>query len=108
MPRNMGTVPTVHQVLTGYRTHAEGNTNTTHLTLGVLTHKSPGVGEVGKPITASSIQRVFQSTEGSALVYFKKKEKERENKREEKKKKSIEKKRRKEKKKRERSEQGGE
>ena len=36
----------------------EGNTNTTHLTLGVPTHKSPSVGDVGKQTTASSIQRV--------------------------------------------------
>ena len=83
----MGTVPTVHQVFTGYRTHAEGNTNTTHLTLGVPTHKSPSVGEVGKQITASSIQRVSQSTEGSALVYLKKGKKKREKKREKEKKK---------------------
>ena len=86
MPRNMETVPTVHQVFTGYRTHAEGNTNTTHLTLGVATHKSPSVGEVGKQITATSIQRVSQSTEGSALVYLKK-ERKRERKKREKEKK---------------------
>ena len=94
----MGTVPTVHKVFTSYRTHAEGNTNTTHLTLGVPTHKSPSVGEVGKQITASSIQRVSQSTEGSALVYLKKGKKKRERKREKKKKKRIEKKEKKEKK----------
>ena len=38
--------------------YSEGNTNTTHLTLGVPTHKSPSVGEVGEQITASSIQGV--------------------------------------------------
>ena len=38
--------------------YSEGNTNTTHLTLGVPTHKSPSVGEVGDQITASSIQGV--------------------------------------------------
>jgi len=58
MPRNVRTVPTVHWVFTGYRTHSEGNANTTHLTLGVATHKSPSVGEVGEQITASSIQGV--------------------------------------------------
>ena len=58
MPRNMGIVPTVHWIFTSYRTHAEGNTNTTHLTLGVPTHKSPSVGEVGEQIAASSIQGV--------------------------------------------------
>ena len=100
----METVPTVHQVFTGYRTHVEGNTNTTHLTLGVPTHKNPSVGEVGKQITATSIQRVSQSTEGSALVYLKKGKKNRGAKKE----KKYRKKRRKEKKKRERSEQGGE
>ena len=100
----MGTVPTVHQVFTDYRTHAEGNTNTTHLTLGVPTHKSPSVGEVGEQITASSIQRVSQSVEGSALVYLKKRK---ENKREGEKKVQKKEKKRKEKK-RERSEQGGE
>ena len=89
-PRNMGIVPTIHQVFTGYRTHADGNTNTTHLTLGVPTHKSPSVGEVGKQITTSYIQRVSQSTKGSALFYLKKR------------KKVQKKKRRKEKKKRER------
>ena len=105
MPRNMETVPTVHQVFTGYRTHSEGNTNTTYLTLGVLTHKSPSVGEVGEQITASSIQRVSMSTEGSALVYLKK-EREREREREErrrnkKEKKKVQKKREEKKKKRE-------
>ena len=38
--------------------YSEGNTNTTHLTLGVPTHKSSSVGEVGGQITASSIQGV--------------------------------------------------
>ena len=38
--------------------YSEGNTNTTHLTLGVLTHKSSSVGEVGGQMTASSIQGV--------------------------------------------------
>ena len=38
--------------------YSEGNTNTTHLTLGVLTHKSSSVGEVGGQITSSSIQGV--------------------------------------------------
>ena len=103
----MGTVPTVHKVFTSYRTHAEGNTNTTHLTLGVPTHKSPSVGEVGKQITATSIHRISQSTEGSTLVYLKKGKKKREKKREgEKKKKKYRKKE--EKKKIEKSEQGGE
>ena len=36
--------------------YSEGNT--THSTLGVPTHKSPSVGEVGEQITASSIQGV--------------------------------------------------
>ena len=36
----------------------EGNINITHLTLGVPTHKSSSVGEVGGQITASSIQGV--------------------------------------------------
>ena len=58
MPRNVRIVPTVHWVFTGYRIHSEGNTNTTHLTLGVPTHISPNVGEVGDQITASSIQGV--------------------------------------------------
>ena len=53
--------------------YSEGNTNTTHLTLGVATHKSPSVGEVGKQITANSIQGVSQFIEGSALAYLKKK-----------------------------------
>ena len=57
------------------------NTKTTHSTLGVPTHRSPSVGEVGEQITASSIQRVSKSTEGSALVYLKK-ERERERERE--------------------------
>ena len=97
MPGNMRTAPTVHWVFTGYRTHAEGNTDTTHLTLGVPTHKSPSVGEVGKQITATSIQRVSQSTEGSALVYLKK-ERKRERKKERRRKKrekSLEKKKKK-------------
>jgi hypothetical protein len=59
-------------VFTGYRTHFEGNTNTAHLTLGVLTHKSPSVGKVGEQITASSIQGVSKFTEESALAYLKK------------------------------------
>ena len=58
MPRNLGTVPTVHWVFTGYKTHSEGNTNTTHLNLGVPTHKSASVGEVGEQIIATSIQGV--------------------------------------------------
>ena len=56
MPRNIGTVSVVHWVFTDYRTHSEENTNTTHLTLGVPTHKSPSVGEVGEQIIATSIQ----------------------------------------------------
>ena len=36
----------------------EGNTNITHLALGVPTHKSSSVGELGGQISASSIQRV--------------------------------------------------
>ena len=56
--------------------YSEGNTNTTHLTLGVPTHKSPSAGEVGEQITTSSIQGVSKFTEGSALAYLpKKKEK---------------------------------
>ena len=70
MPRNMGTVPVVHWVFTGYRTHSEDNTNTTHLTLGVPTHKSLSMGEVGEQITTSSIQGVFQFTEESPLAYL--------------------------------------
>ena len=69
----MRTILNVHWVFTGYRTHSEGNTNTTHLTLGVPTHKSSSVGEVGGQITASSIQEVSQFTEGPALAYLKKK-----------------------------------
>ena len=38
--------------------YSEGNTNTTHLTLGVPTHKSSSVGGVGGQITSSSIQGV--------------------------------------------------
>ena len=38
--------------------YSEGNTNTTHLTLGVPTYKSSSVGEVGGQITSSSIQGV--------------------------------------------------
>ena len=38
--------------------YSEGNTNTTHLTLGVPTPKSSSVGEVGGQITANSIQGV--------------------------------------------------
>ena len=107
MPGNMRTAPTVHWVFTSYRTHAEGNTNTTHLTLGVPTHKSPSVGEVGKQITATSIHRISQSTEGSTLVYLKKGKKKREKKRE--KEKKVQKKmkiKRKGRKKREVSEEG--
>ena len=93
----MGTVPTVHWIFTGYRTHSEGNTNTTHLTLGVPTHKSPSVGEVGEQIAASSIQGVSQFTEGSALAYLKKrikiqKEKNKKTKREKKEEKKAKKK----------------
>ena len=54
----MGTIPTVHWVFTGYRTHSERNTSTTHLTLGVPTHKSPSMGDVGEQIIATSIQGV--------------------------------------------------
>ena len=38
--------------------YSEEKTNITHLTLGVLTHKSSSVGEVGEQITTSSIQGV--------------------------------------------------
>ena len=38
--------------------YSEGHTNTTQSTLGVPTHKSSSVGEVGEQITASSIQGV--------------------------------------------------
>ena len=38
--------------------YSEGNTKTTHLTLGVPTHKSSSVGEVGGQITTNSIQGV--------------------------------------------------
>jgi hypothetical protein len=41
MPENMGAASTVNLVLIGGGTHSEGDTNTTHLTLGVLGHKSP-------------------------------------------------------------------
>ena len=58
--------------------YSEGNTNTTHLTLGVPTYKSSSVGEVGGQITSSSIQRVSQFTEGSALIYLQKKKKKKE------------------------------
>ena len=50
--------------------YSEGNTNITHLTLGVPTHKSSSVGEVGEKITASSIQGVSKFTNGSALAYL--------------------------------------
>ena len=66
-----------------------------HLTLGVPTHKSPSVGEVGEQITASSIQRVSKSTEGSALVYLKKEKKNRGAKKEKKYRKKREEKKRK-------------
>ena len=56
----------------------EGNTNITHLALGVPTHKSSSVGELGGQISASSIQRVSQFTEGSALIYLQKKKKKKE------------------------------
>ena len=58
--------------------YSEGNTNTTHLTLGVPTHKSSSVGEFGGQITSSSIQGVSQFTEGSALAFLKKRERKRE------------------------------
>ena len=38
--------------------YSEGNTNTIDLTLGVPTHKSLSMGEVGGQIIASSIQGV--------------------------------------------------
>ena len=38
--------------------YSEGNTNITHLTLGVPTLKSSSVGKVGGQINASSIQGV--------------------------------------------------
>ena len=38
--------------------YSEGNTNITHLTLGVPTHKSSSVGKVGGQINESSIQGV--------------------------------------------------
>ena len=57
-PRNMGTVPSRHRVFTSYRTHSEGKHQTTHSILGVPTHKSPSVGEVGGQIIVSSIQEV--------------------------------------------------
>ena len=50
------------QLYTGYSLVIEHTLketpNTTHLTLGILTHKSPSVGEAGEQITASSIQGV--------------------------------------------------
>ena len=52
------------------RDYSEGKTNITHLTLGVPTHKSSSVGEVGGQINASSIQGISLFTEGSALVYL--------------------------------------
>ena len=50
--------------------YSEGNTNTTDLTLGVPTHKSLSMGEVGGQIIASSIQGVSKFTNGSALAYL--------------------------------------
>ena len=46
---------------------------TTHSTLGVPTHKSPSVGEVGGQITVRYIQEVSYFTGGSALAYLLKK-----------------------------------
>jgi hypothetical protein len=51
----MGAASTVHLVLFGDETHSKGDTDTTHLTFGVLTQNSPSVGEIGERITASSI-----------------------------------------------------
>jgi hypothetical protein len=56
MPKNRGASSTVHSVLFGDGTHSEGDTNTTHLTLGVLTHNSLSVGEIGECLTAISIR----------------------------------------------------
>jgi hypothetical protein len=44
MSKNMGAASTIHSVLFGDGTHYEGDNDTTHLTLGVLTHNSPNVG----------------------------------------------------------------
>ena len=84
----MGTVPAEHWVFTSYRTHAEGNTNTMHLTLGVPTHKSPSVGEVGEQITCKFYSRsilVYRRISSGLLI--KKRKKKREKKREKEKKK---------------------
>jgi hypothetical protein len=56
MPKNMGAVSTVHSVLFGDGTHSKGDTDTTHLTLGVLIHNSPSVGKISERLTASSIR----------------------------------------------------
>jgi hypothetical protein len=55
MPENTGAVSTIHLVLFGGGTHSEGDTDITHLTLGVLRHKSLSVGGVGEHIAATSI-----------------------------------------------------
>jgi hypothetical protein len=48
MPEDMRTAPTAHLVPLGDGAHSEGDTNITHLALGVVRHKSPSVGEIGE------------------------------------------------------------
>jgi hypothetical protein len=54
MPKDIGAASTVHLVFFGDGTHSEGDTDTAHLTLGVLTHKSPSMGEISERLAASS------------------------------------------------------
>jgi hypothetical protein len=54
VPKNMGATSTLHLVLFGDGTHSEGDTNTTHSALGVLSYKSPSVGEIGERHATSS------------------------------------------------------
>jgi hypothetical protein len=50
----MGAASTVHSILFGDGTHSKGDTDTTHLTIGVLTHKSSSLGKIGEHLTATS------------------------------------------------------
>jgi hypothetical protein len=52
----MGAALIVHLVLFGDGTHSEGDTGTTHFTLGAMTHNHPSVGEIGEHFTASSVR----------------------------------------------------
>jgi hypothetical protein len=44
----MRAAPTTHLVLLGDGTHAEGDTDITHLNFGIVRHKRPSVGEIGE------------------------------------------------------------